>query len=223
MADLSSAMFAAVSILAALQGRAKASGAQYLDVSMTDGMLSWNSVALSNYLDSGIMPKESGHASYGIFRTKDDKYISLGVIEDWFWENLCRAINREELLVDRRFVNMHGRDSCKAEINKILAEIFVQKNQSELLRFLTEADIPVAPVNFFDQIESDPYIISRGLIIQPDQTSSHKQVRFPVIFDSCQFTPYLPPPELGEHTEGVLRNLGYTTEAIGELRKLGVI
>ena len=97
-ADLTGSLFALVSIQAALLGRSRETSAVFLDVSMTESITMLMLPRFLEYIERGRPPKAKfmGRGPYGIFETKDGKYISLGVVEDHFWYNLCGALGFDE-------------------------------------------------------------------------------------------------------------------------------
>lgn len=227
--DLSSSMFAAISILAALMARDKIGKGQYIDVSMTDGIVSWMSVRAGGYLTNGRVPEvtEMGHLAPAndIFETKDGKKITVGALEEHFWENLCKVLELQELLDDPRYDTHKKRIENGKEISEKLRAAFLRKNRSEWIEEMNKARVPCGPVNTMEEVFSDPHIIHRGLVKEIDtpHLGKIKQVPFPIRFSETPAEMKSPPPEMGEHTEEVLRSFGYSREEIEGLRREKVI
>jgi crotonobetainyl-CoA:carnitine CoA-transferase CaiB-like acyl-CoA transferase len=227
--DLSSSMFAALSILAALRVREKIGSGQYIDVSMTDGIVSWMSVRAGGYLTTGDVPEvtEMGHLAptNDIFETKDKKKVTLGALEEHFWEGMCRVLGLEELLDDPRYDTHRKRVKNGEEISEKLKAVFLTKTRTEWIEEMNKARIPCGPVFTMEEVFSDPHIIHRGLLKEIDdpKLGRIKQVPFPVKFSKTPAQIKSPPPEMGQHTEEVFLSFGYSKEEIEQMRKEKVI
>jgi len=227
--DLSSSMFATVSILAALMARDKMGKGQYIDVSMTDSIVSWMSVRAGGYLTKGKLPKvsEMSHMSPAndIFETKDGKKITVGALEEHFWENLCKVLGLEELFNDTRYSTHKKRVENGKEISEKLRSVFLKKTRDEWLQKIEKARVPCGPVYTMEEVFSDPHIIHRGLVQEIDdpKLGKIKQVPFPVKFSETPAEVKSPPPEMGEHTEKVLLAFGYSREEIEDLKRENVV
>jgi len=227
--DLSSSMFATVSILAALMARDKIGKGQYIDVSMTDGIVSWMSVRAGGYLAGGDIPTvtEMGHLSPAndIFETKDGKKVTVGALEEHFWESLCKVLGLEEFLNNTRYSTHRKRIENDKEISEKLRSVFLKKTRDEWLKEMNDARVPCGPVYTMEEVFSDPHIIHRGLVREIDdlKLGKIKQVPFPVKFSETPAEIKSPPPGMGEHTEEVLLAFGYSKEEIEDLRRENVV
>jgi len=227
VADLSGALFAALSILAALHHREKTGEGQYIDVSMTDCVVSLLSMLIGAYFVEGKPPKRGetlllgGLPCYNVYETGDGGYIAVGAPEERFWRRLCRALN-----LPREFEEWRYADGDVGErIFSVLREKFLTKGRDEWVEILRRADVPCAPVYTLDEVFVDPHIKARGLLVEVPhpRVGRVKQVRFPVNFSLTPTSIRSPPPLLGQHTEEILSSLGYTKEEIEEMRRNGVI
>ncbi|MDY6835302.1 MAG: CaiB/BaiF CoA-transferase family protein [Chloroflexota bacterium] len=225
VADLSSAMFATIGITSALCNRERTGKGQYIDVSMTDGVVSWMSLLLVPTLQNpaGAMNLEGfGEPGYGVFETKDGKFITLSIAtEDHFWRNLCNAIGREELAT-LSFLERAGR--CVEMVN-ILKDTFLSKTRDEWYEVLGNADVAWGIAYTPSEVVNDPQLRHRGMFAEIDdpQRGKFMQVSHPLKFSQTPATLRFPPPELGQHTEEVLISLGYTKDEITQMRGGGVI
>lgn len=221
IADLSSGMFAAIGILAALAAREKTGRGQYVDCSMFDGLISWMSVPFGMFFDRGA-PKKFTMAGYGIFRAGDGRHFTISIThEDWFWERLCAALDLEE------YKGLKGLERVirGAEIDRKLREVFAARPASAWLEILNRADVPAGPVNDTREATEDPQVAARGMLEEVALKSGKKikQVRFPVKLSETPAAIRRPPPELGEHSDEILAWVGYTPDEIAAFRKKGVI
>jgi len=218
IADLSSAMFATIGILAALRARDTFGVGQYVDISMTDGLVSWMSVALGLHFGTGSSLLAVGREpAYGVFQAKDKKYLTLSIAhEDHFWRNLCHAIGKDELAELPREQRHQRRD----ELVGMLRDVLATKSSQEWVELLSKADVPCGPVYTIEEVTSDPQILHRGMIVEVDSPEGKvKQVAHPIKFSETPAQIRMLLPKLGEHTEEILSSLGYSLGEIEELRK----
>ncbi len=227
IADFNSSMFAALSIVAAIVAQERTHKGQYIDVSMTDVALSWMGYRISEYFTKGRCSKEKliSKGAYGICETADGKYITIGAIEDVFWRNLCQSLGREDLINDSRFANTFARTENRKELFSILVPIFKTRTRDEWAKILTECDVPWGPVNTIEEVLTDSQLLSRELFEEVSYPAfgDLKQVRFPVKFLGTPTKNFNSAPQLGQHTEEILLELGYTPDEIQNLRKEDVI
>lgn len=223
IADLSAGMFAAISILSALLARERLGSGQYIDVSMTDGLVSWLSVPLGAYFRTGMPPRQgSGEPAMGVFTAKDGKFLTLSIAhEDYFWHNLCHTIGKEEFANMPREERWQRRD----ELVAILKKTLLAKTRDEWVKILTKADVPCAPVLSLEEVVADKHLLQRGVFPEVENARGDKvkQVAFPAKFSETQPQIRRLPPALGEHTQEILEWLGYTPVEIEGLRQKGDI
>ena len=219
------AMNAAIGILAALMARGRTGRGQFVDIGMADGVVSLMAFTLRSYFESGVVPQRGkellagGVPFYSVYETKDGKYISIGCIEPPFYENLCRALGREDLIA-----HQWAGGEKREEIFSAFREIFGTRTRDDWFDYLRQWDICVAKVNELDELATDPQLIHRHMILELDHPKFGK-VRQPGISIKLSQNPgstrsFGPLP--GQHTEEVLLQLGYSEEDIEQLRKEGV-
>lgn len=220
------ALMALSGICMALLHKGRTGRGQYIDVSMMDGAITWLYAAASDYFASDEIPKRGknrldGHyAFYNVYETKDGKYLSIGASELKFWKRICELIEKPE------WIELHeGTVEVQERLKKDLSEVFRQKDQKEWLELLALEETCVGPVNDIAQIFNDPQIIERELFIQMDHPVAGKirQIGFPIKFSNTPGEIYAHSPILGEHTEELLLQLGYSKDKIDQIRSNGVI
>ena len=223
VADICGTMFSLSSILAAYCCYLKEKKGTYIDVSMTDGLFAWMGPRICEWLAQGRPDKRTfmARGSYGAFRTRDGKYITLGTVETHFWENFCRLIGRSDLAVEK-YTTWEGRNKHSEEIRPIMEKAIGEKDRGEWLKLCTENNIPVAPVNALSEVDADPHLVWRGLV-EKNLPGGYFVQPFPVKFSEKEGVDLSPTPELGEHTQVLLRELGYGEEEMASMEREKVI
>ena len=217
----------AVGILAALLAREKTGRGQYVDIAMTEGVLYMLCGAIADALSQGHWPRRGGDRLnggspyYNVYRTADDKYFSIAAIEPWFWENLCRAIGREDLIP-----HQGSGEGKRAEIAGILESVFLTKSRDEWFEALRNANISVGKVYDLEEALSDPQIVARGMVVELEVPGVREgRVTQPGIPFHLSETPgevRYPGSVTGQHTGEVLASLGYSPAQVVDLRARGV-
>lgn len=232
VADLASAMFAVISILAALRLRDQTGQGTYLDVSMTDAVLSWSQVRLGDVFVTGQGELPDYHQwqhlqpANDIFVTADGRWLALGVMEDVFWQNLCRALDRLDWLEDPNWSSPAGRrDPCHGgRLKKLLAEVLSQRSLAEWEQIFDQHDVPYSPVATPNELLHSEHFRQRRMFSQvyvPQLQREIAQVEFPVPMP--RVAQHSPPPALGQHTLEILQELGLEPEQIEQLRQRGAV
>lgn len=218
VADLSGAMFAIVSILATLHAREQGKGGAYLDVSLTDAVVSWLGIHFAEYLvtkkplRSQELVLTGGFPCYHIYETRDRKYLAVGALEEKFWGKLCQILGKPE------FIPHQFSADKREEIFQSLKALLASKTQAEWLKELDPTEIPVAPVLDLAEVMRDPHVRERKLIHEDEMG-----IVFPVQVRGSRDKKDLPAPELGEHTHEILRDMGYSQADIDRLTQERVI
>ncbi|WXG43211.1 MAG: CaiB/BaiF CoA-transferase family protein [Promethearchaeati archaeon SRVP18_Atabeyarchaeia-1] len=220
-------MLATTSILAALLSRSKTGKGQFVDVSMLDGIVSWLSIHAAEYFGEGRSPERGrmmlsgGLAAYNVYETKDGKYLTLGILEEWFWKNLCIALGRKDL-TRVNFMNPVEQPG----LFTTLRETFRGKTLSEWIQELNAADVPCGPVNSIEEVFKDAQVLHRQMLIEIDHPVAGriKQIGTPIKLSDTPLTIRSAPPELGEHTVELLSQvLGMSREEIKKLQKAKIV
>jgi len=219
-------MHAAIGILAALLARERTGKGQHVDIAMLDGVVSLMHAEAAMYFSTGQVPglghilMFSGAPHYGVYQTKDGKYISLGALEPWFYENLCRALGREDFIPD----HWTGGEKWE-EIASAFRQIFLTKTRDEWVEILRQIDTCAAPVYSLDEAFSDPQVLHRNMVVEIEHPTlgKVKQVGISIKLSETPGAIRSIAPRQGEHTEEILLDLGYAKEEIEELRKAGAI
>ena len=217
-------MQAAFGILAALHARETTGKGQYVDISLADGVLSLLAAVISSYFMTGITPRRGemllngGVPHYNVYQTKDGKYLSIGCLEPWLYENLCRTLGREDFILHQ---NTEGEK--REEIFRTFREIFQGRTRDEWFDFLKDKDVCVGKVYDFEEIFDDPQLKHREMIVEVNHPAGGKikQVGIPVKLSETPGAIRQPAAVRGEHTGAVLKELGYSVQAIEEMKASG--
>ncbi len=222
IADTVSSLFSVITILGAYYSRGKDGQGQFIDVSMTEGVISLFSFHLIKYLVDGKLP-EVGNTdftgkfpSYEIYKAKDGGYVSVAILEEKFWKNFCLAVGRDDLIEKQH-------DSSK-ETKEQVANIFKSKTRSEWEQIAEEFDFCLEPVLNFEEVPKHPQLKERNLFFEINNKGEKiPQVRMPFLMSGLKNIPMNPHPLWGENTEEILISLGYDKEKIKSLKEKGVL
>ena len=214
-----------IGILLALMARERTAKGQFVDIAYLDGVISLLDEA-PMYFTGGQVPRRgetflTGAAPYfNIYRCKDGEYITIGCVEAHFWQNLCRAIGREDL------IPLQDPPPQKREmVFSALQEAFLSRTRDEWFEFLKDKETCVAPVYYFNETFSDPQVLHRCMVAEIDDArfGKVKQVGIPIKLSDTPGQIRSLGTMAGAHTKEILRDLGYTQREIEELRRAQAI
>lgn len=229
IADLAAGMFACNAILAALFARERTGQGQRIDISLLDSMVALMSYVASNFLVSGELPSRygNGHPNivpYQTFKARDG-YFAFAAGNDKQWATFCQAAGKPEWVDDERYATNAARVKNRGEVAAIMNELFATKDTDAWLKICEEIGIPAAPINNLAQVFQHPQVIARGLKVEVEHPvdGSVPLVASPMQVVNAPPQVRLPPPTLGQHTDEVLRALGYDGSQIAKMRAAGDI
>ncbi|TAK29297.1 MAG: CoA transferase [Chloroflexota bacterium] len=220
------ALMAATGILTALLARQRTGKGQFVDIAMADGVAAWMFSYYGSYLmaNSALRRGEGqlsgGMAYYQIYRTKDDKYLSLGAVEAKFWSNFCQIIGKPELADDHAAPPARQR-----EMMQIVGDVIATRTRGEWVELFGGREVCVEPVYDIEEAVADPQLLHRQMIVETDLPGEGKvkQGGIPIKLSDTPGSIRTPAVVAGYHTAAVLRQLGYTETEIEELARAGVI
>jgi crotonobetainyl-CoA:carnitine CoA-transferase CaiB-like acyl-CoA transferase len=227
VADLTSGLWVAIAILAALSGREQTGRGAHVDFSMLDGQVSLLTLAAARYFALGEVPPRLGSEHPGrvpsaTFRCKDGKFAHI-TASDQHWTPLCEAL---QLGTDPIFLNNAARVARRDEVMAMLTKAVAKLTRAELIAKLDAVEVPIGPVNDVAEVLADPHVRARKLVGSFDYAGvgEFKALALPYKFLGWDDPQIGPPPALGEHTERILKEkLGYSAERIEALRKARAI
>jgi crotonobetainyl-CoA:carnitine CoA-transferase CaiB-like acyl-CoA transferase len=229
ISDLIAGLYAALSITAAVT-HARATGqGQRTEVSLTNSMVSMLAYIANDYLTSGTVPPRSGNdhpisAPYGLFPTRDGQ-IALAPPGDAFFGRLMDALDMPGLKDDPLYRTPAARVANRARINALVSGKLATDTTAYWVDTLNKAGVPCGPVYSVEQTFQDPQILAQEMVMDVEHPG-HGPVRmvgFPMKLSATPCRVRRPAPELGEHSDEVLTELGYAATDRTALRAAGVI
>jgi len=222
VADLTSGLWVAIAILASLAGRHRTGNGCHIDFSMLDGQVALLTLAAARYFALGEVPprlgtEHPGRVPSASFRCKDGKYAHI-TASDQHWAPLCEALGIAEW--GAAFPDNASRVLRRTEVMAKLNECITALTRAELIAKLDAVEVPVGPVNDVAEILADPHVRARRLVGSFDypDVGEFRALALPYRFLGWDNPEIGRPPLLGEHTETLLAELGYSRERIAELR-----
>jgi len=220
--DLSTGMWAAMGIMAALARRAESGQGAHVQAALLDSAFALMCHQVESFLATGRLPEKLGSgapsaAPYRVFRAVDGEFM-LATATDAQFERLCRSLGRDELLSDPRFAGMNARLEARTELDSILAACFATRSVDAWLTQLAAIGLSVGRVNDLGQALRTEIAEERQLLVDPRSigwTNGLPLLRLPIC--SVGQGVHRPPPALGEHSVEILREAGLDAAAIARL------
>jgi crotonobetainyl-CoA:carnitine CoA-transferase CaiB-like acyl-CoA transferase len=222
--DQATGFHAVTGILAALLERERTGRGALVETSLFDTAMGFLAYFFQSYWEKGTQPAKSGsgHESlcpYQAFQASD-KFVLLGVANDMLWRKFCDIAALSSIADDPRFRTNADRVSNRAATVGLVQSVMVTRTSDEWVRLCTEAGIPASPINSFADITTHPHSSESGMLIElaHPRYGTLKAVAQPIAFDGKRNAPSRPPPMHGEHTAGILHDLGYSDADVARLR-----
>jgi len=228
-ADIGGGLVSAIGILGAIIERDNnpEKKGQYIDISMTDSVFSFMPMAaayhFSKDLNDGIKTQNPLHGnfpSYSVYKTKDNKFVSVGVIEVKFWRELCNGLAREDLKLKQ---TAQGEE--KECVFQELQKGFLKKTQKEWMEIFKDLDACVMPIKSFAEACEDPQIKVRKMVIEMEHPKFGKiqNVGSPIKYSRTPLMIRNFAPKVGKNTKEILKSLNYNDEDISNFKRKGII
>jgi crotonobetainyl-CoA:carnitine CoA-transferase CaiB-like acyl-CoA transferase len=218
-------MNAAIGILMALFAREKTGKGQYIDISMTDGMVGFMSAAFFLKQITGQFPERGDsilshrYACYNTYETADGRYISVGTVENRFWKNLCEFLEVPE------YTPLQYDENRRQEIIDFMKTTFRKKTFKQWKKDLAGIDACCEPIQNFSEVLKNPLFREREMIVEVTGKDGIKTlvIGVPVKLSETPGSVITPPVAFAENTEAILKELGYSKKQIKELSDMEVI
>jgi crotonobetainyl-CoA:carnitine CoA-transferase CaiB-like acyl-CoA transferase len=226
VADLTAGLFCALGILVALLEREKSKKGQYVSTSLLEAQIFMLDFQGARWLIGGEVPKQAGNnhptsIPTGVFKTADG-HINIASAGSKIWARFCAAADAAELARRPEYQTAEERSKHRDALNADIERYTVKRTSAEWIELLNKAGVPCGPIYSIDQVYADPQVVHLGMA-QPVKTKAKgkrlRMARQPVSLSRTPSKLAAPPPGLGEHTDSVLREFGFTAKEISALRK----
>ena len=230
IADISTGMFAANAILAALYSREQTGKGQRIDMSLLDSQVALLSYAATNYFVSGSITNRLGNAHpnivpYQSFKARDMHFV-LAVGNDKQWEIFCKSINKPEWIDDEKYSTNALRVNNRKQLIDQLSKLFATQNAGYWLEIFDKVGLPSGPINELDKVFENEQIKSREMQIELPHSIDNKVtlLNSPIKIPTSPTKTHKAPPTLGEHTEEILKEkIGLDQDTVARLRNEGIL
>ncbi len=228
-ADIFAAMWASVGILAALHARHTTGRGEWIDISLLDGQIASLTYLAGGYFASGEVPRRYGSAHpsivpYQALRTQDG-YLMVAVGNDALWQRFAPLIGLGELADDPRFATNPQRVAHRSELIRLIETALASKGSAAWADDLSRVGIPAGAINGIDAALAHPQVQARGMVLTAEHPSAGtlRMTGSPIKLSGYTAKARRAPPMLGEHTDEVLGELGYSPADIAVMRDAGAI
>lgn len=228
VADLSAGLLCTVGILSACLSRTITGRGQAVDTSLYDAALALSVWETAELWATGQTPGRLGsahrvNAPYQAFPTRDG-YLTIGANNARLWERLCAVLERPDLLADQRFGTNADRARNRAELAAELGRSLAARDTDDWVELLLDAGVPAGPIRDYRQSCADPHTLAREMVVELDHPTEGRirSLGIPVKLSETFGEIRRVPPRLGEHTDEILRTVGYSAEEIRAMRAEGV-
>jgi formyl-CoA transferase len=226
VADLTAGLLCATGIMVALLEREKSGKGQYVETSLLQAQIFMLDFQASRYLVKGEVAKQAGNnhptsIPTGVFKTTDG-HINIAAAGQKIWERTCQALGASELAKRPEYatgaIRLKNRDALNAEIEALT----VKRSSAEWVDGFNKIGVPCGPIYSIDQVFADPQV-KHLKIAQPVKGSKLTLVGQGMTLSRTPSKLVAPPPALGQHTDAVLKEFGYSAKQIAALRKANAI
>jgi formyl-CoA transferase len=228
--DTSAGLLLANAIVLALLDRERTGEGQWVTTSLIEAQIFMLDFQAARYLMRGEVAGQEGNShptapGTGMFQTADG-YINVAASGDSLWQRFCEAAQCTDLLTDPRFKNVVERSKNRPALNARLAEVMREHTNEHWVKVMDKVGVPCGPINTIDKVFADPQVQHLGIARPVDHPKYGAQK---VVGQPIHLSRYPQPeklghtPEPGEHTDAILKGLGYDDNGIAALRSKGAI
>ena len=229
VADLTAGIFCAMGIMIALLEREISGEGQWVQSSLLASQISMLDFQAARWLIGNDVPGQAGNnhptsIPTGVFETMDG-HINIAAAGDEIYPRLCRALGDATLIDDPRFPTAESRSANRDALNAAIEAITRTAPSAEWVDRLNQAGVPCGPINRIDEVFADPQVKHLGIAtpVEHPELGTIELVGQPITLSRTPWQLRTPTPEAGQHTDEVLRELGFDSGAIGRLHEGGVV
>jgi crotonobetainyl-CoA:carnitine CoA-transferase CaiB-like acyl-CoA transferase len=229
LADVGAGMWALIGILAALYARQATGRGQLIDISLMDGQVAWLTYVAGRYFATGVTPGRYGSAHesvapYQVFPTADEPMM-LAVGSDGVWRRFTAAAGLDDLTDDPRYATNPARVQHRDTLIPRITQALAARGCAEWTDLLNAAGVPAGPVNTVPAALHQPQIAARDMVVEVEHPVAGmlRMLGTPLKLSAQPASIRRPPPVLGQHTDEILAEAGYSADRIAELREAEVI
>jgi crotonobetainyl-CoA:carnitine CoA-transferase CaiB-like acyl-CoA transferase len=229
VADSSAGVYATVGILVALTERERSGVGQWVQTSLLQSQIAMMDFQAARYLVEGEVPGQAGNdhpysTPMGVLKTADG-YINIGVGGDGQWRALCKALDRPDLAASPHYATLAERFRNRPKLMELLNPVFQTRSSAEWLERLEAVGVPAGPIYKMDEVFADPQVKHLGIAV-PCHHHARGEIHIvgePVELSRTPASVVSMTPEPGEHSEQLLRELGYADADILRLRNAKIV
>lgn len=223
LVDLGTATNAVLSIMMAIHERERTGEGQHVEASLLETAYGWGGMWSVFYTLHGHVPERMGdkigsYAPVGAYETKDGQ-VYLSALGDPTWEKLARALDMDELLADDRFADPDRRRENREELDRLIESKTTEYETDALVEHMLDRNVPIAEIKSIPEVLEDDHLHARDMIVEAE-TETGQQIKSPGVpmkLGGSKPKQGVRPPALGEHSVGVLDEIGYSEEEITKL------
>jgi crotonobetainyl-CoA:carnitine CoA-transferase CaiB-like acyl-CoA transferase len=229
VADSSSGLYAALGIMTALLEREQSGVGQWVHVSLLHAQIAMMDFQVARYLNDGDIPVQVGNdhptsSPMGLFSASDG-YFNLGASGEGSWVRFAKAVGKDDWLSDPEFKTEKLRVKHRERLNREIQEIFAPKTVAHWVDLLNEASVPAGPVYSVPQLFDDPQVQHLQVVAESTtpQGPTKQYITQPVHLERTPSAIARSAPDWGEHTDEILKEIGFDDDAIRSMRASGAV
>src|SRR5690606_14955628 len=202
---------------------------QWVQTNLLQSQIGMMDFQAARYLVTGERPGQVGNdhphsMPTSAYRTKDG-YLNIGASGNAIWTRFCRALGRTEWIEQAEFADEAKRAKNRVQLNGAIAEVLATRTTAEWVALLNEAGVPSGPIYRMDEVFADPQVrhLGAAATVSHPELGEIRLVNQPIKLSRTPATMARPTPELGQHTEEILQELGYSEADVAALRTRRVV